>query len=486
MDNWPPQDGDYGFENDTNYNNNFQSQHTDDIEDIIRNINQKASNKRFELNIADEEFYQIPDVEYKSHRYKEMEDNIQRENSDEDVKTQTSELPNIKDTSIRVNKKPINRKPIKRTGVFGGALYSLLVVGVSVVLAIMLLQSAQDFLGLFKEESDVQVTIKEGDTLKDVAKKLESIGVISQPFTFEFYTKHKEKVETINPGKFDLNTNMSYGEIVSRLQKQQEKGVVEITLVEGRTIFDLAELLEEKGVCTADAFLEALKEREKNPVYEWESEIPDLPERYSKYEGYFFPNTHQMYIGEEPSSVIKKFLKNFDYMINQEIRDRAEYLGMSLDELITLASLLEKEAAGSEENLDKVSAVFHNRLNNPGTYPKLQSDVTINYVNDFIEGKVTEEQRVMYASAYNTYKTDGLPVGPVCNPGTDAIRSALYPAENFGGIYFFVTDIKNQFYYSTTNAEHNRKVAIAESVTNDDGESVAGGLSIDNGTDHGE
>ena len=486
MNNWPPNnnDDDMRFDNNTGMGReSHNGGYPDDIGDIIRNINQKASNKRFEMTIADEEFYQIPDVEYKSPRYKEVEKNIEREQIAKDKKNHTAELPDLKNKNNNPPAPTPKEKKIKRTGVFGGIVYTLCVIAVSIVLSIVLMQSAQDFLGLFKEKSPITITISEGDSVNDVANELERLGVIKQPFTFSVYTKYKEKIDKIEPGKFEINKNMSYGELISKLQKKEEKGIVTITLIEGKTIFDLGELLEENKVCTADAFFKALDERAENPVYEWEKDIPDDPDRFSKYEGYFYPNTHQMFIGEDPNSVVKKFLDNFNLMFNDDIRERAFDIDMTIDEVVILASMLEKEASGSIEHLDKVSAVFHNRLDNPGVYPMLQSDVTREYVNNFIEGRVSETDRQRYAAAYNTYKMDGLPAGPVCNPGGDAISSVLYPDEDFDGVFYFVTDINHQFYYSKTNDEHNYNVSLAKAATNDDDESGIGGLAIGDGED---
>lgn len=500
MANRPYRDGGYNFGDNENSNGSFKNQHTDEIEDIMKNINQKAMGKRFELNIADKEFYQIPDVEYKSHRYKEMEQNISEGDLYERNSYAPSNVPPPPGEGKRKNNKRSNngknkrnqKGEIKRTGVFGGVVYALCVTGVSIVLAVVLLQAVQDFLGLWKEEAPLSIVVDEGDSLKDVSKELEHLGVIKQPFTFEIYTKYKEKVESVDPGEFNLNKNMSYDEIISALHAEDESGVVTLQLLEGRSIFEYAKQLEEAGVCTAESLFEALDERAKNPVYDWEKwdmAVPDSTLRYTMYEGYFFPNTHEFYLNEKPSSVIKRFLDDFDNMLTIDMRNRAQDLGMTIDQLVTLASILEKEAAGSSEtsrDLEKVSAVFHNRLDNPDVYPKLQSDVTVDYVNNFITPNVSDEEREGYAAAYSTYKTDGLPIGPICNPGKDALHAVLYPEEGFGGIYFFVTDINNKFYYGKTNAEHEFNISIAESVSDDKGETSAGGLAIGNEEEQSE
>ena len=160
------------------------------------------------------------------------------------------------------------------------------------------------------------------------------------------------------------------------------------------------------------------------------------------------------------SSVVKKFLDNFDRRVETQHYTRMEELGWTVDDVVKLASIVEKESSGSAQ-MPVVSSVFHNRLNNPDTFPTLDSDVTIFYVNDYIKPNFTTPNQELYDS-YNTYRCHGLPVGPITNPGIQAIEAVLYPEST--GYYFFVTDDEGNYYYAATSAEHDANVAKAEAV----------------------
>mgnify|MGYP000205498316 FL=1 len=145
--------------------------------------------------------------------------------------------------------------------------------------------------------------------------------------------------------------------------------------------------------------------------------------------------------------------------VMQEIRNLSNGLG-ELDNLITLASIIQKEATDLE-NMKMVSSVFHNRLNNSSTYPYLQSDATTNYIRDDIRSFMTQDNQEMY-DAYDTTKVVGLPVGPICNPGMDAIEAAIHPADT--NYYYFVSDDAGTYYFAATLEEHEANIRKANQV----------------------
>lgn len=221
-----------------------------------------------------------------------------------------------------------------------------------------------------------------------------------------------------------------------------------VTFPEGRTCRQYAKLLEENGVCSATDFLEACKD----PVYFEEfSFLPDqslLDTREYPLEGYLFPDTYEFYINENPVSVVKRFLRNFERRVTtQMVSDSCLSTLGSLDSAIILASVIERETNVASET-SKVSAVFHNRLNNPKKYPKLQSDATKYY--PYVYGEEIPEG---FVSEYNTYNVKGLPKGPICNSGLSAITGAIYPDESVDA-FFFYTDINSKHYYAVTYDEH--------------------------------
>ena len=465
-------------------------QQTGELGNIIKQqVDKKANGRRFEVNIEDEEFHNIPDVDvtvepvYRpgaaGHRDQPFEHGEYL-----DLEDQPSP-PSGTPKKAPARRKSSRKKQKKRTKIFGGVVYTLGVIGASILLAIFLIQSLQDFMGLFKENHVVEITLPDKPTVKDVAQVLKENDIISQVLTFQVYTSFKIKEdEEFVGGTYVLNSNMSYDELFANLL-YDEATVAEatVTVIEGRTIREMAEILEENEVCDYGAFVDAIFEvGNHEPIYEWEALIPNSPERYFKLEGYLFPNTHTFWVGEDPQSVIiNRYMWDFNQKLTSEIQSRAQELGMTLDELLTLASIIEREASGHEEEMDKVSAVFHNRLDNPSTYPKLQSDVTRDYVNDNIAPYVTAGELEMYAEAYSTYRCDGLPVGPICNPGASAIRAAMYPNDEYAGYYYFVTDVNDKFYYSATLSEHEYNISVAESVTDDNDKSAVGGIATGEG-----
>lgn len=230
-----------------------------------------------------------------------------------------------------------------------------------------------------------------------------------------------------------------------------ESPTVTVTFPEGFTCVQIAERLEENGVCSAEDFM-----KEVNNIDAYKEKFAflgdiDTKDKAFVLEGYVFPDTYEFYKGESASAALSRFLRNTDAKLTDEYKEKAKELGYSVDDVIILASIIQKEA-GLKEEMEKVSSVFQNRLKSPD-FPKLQSDVTIHYVNDYVySSPYLDEDTSKYGELYNTYKCNDLPVGAICNPGIEAIRSVLYPAES--GYLFFVTDSDNNYYYATTYAEH--------------------------------
>lgn len=233
---------------------------------------------------------------------------------------------------------------------------------------------------------------------------------------------------------------------------------VTITFPEGYTILQIADKLEQNNVCSAQAFLD-----ECNKPIDG-IEIDNAEDRVYLLEGYVFPDTYEFYYDSSASEVLDKFIENFNLKITDEMKQRANVLGYSMDEMLTLASIIQKECDADIEECANVSSVFHNRLKSPGSFPKLQSDVTTFYITNSLKNTLEYQDGVSldnqndavkkYMELYSTYYCNGLPAGPICNPGLKAINAALHPSDT--DYVFFLTDESGEnFYYASTIAEHN-------------------------------
>lgn len=215
-----------------------------------------------------------------------------------------------------------------------------------------------------------------------------------------------------------------------------EKQIVSVTIPEGYSFMQIAETLEDKGVCSAKEFYKAAQSYKVKSF-----SIPSSSDRCFKLEGYLFPDTYEFYKNEEPKSVIIKMLNNY-----------AAKSGMPTDRQLIIASIIEKEVR-SDSHMKMVASVFYNRLD---AGMRLESDPTREYVNDYITGNsLLNGNTSKYAGLYNTYKCK-LPAGPICSPGARAIEAAKNPASSDYLYFFFGND--NENHYSKTNEEHEKQM----------------------------
>ena len=261
-------------------------------------------------------------------------------------------------------------------------------------------------------------------------------------------------------GIYYLTESMGLENMLSSFKKPTVTGeTVTLTFPEGYTVNQIAEKLEKYEGCSQTAFFATVRDVDFSTEYSFIAQIDNKDKRYQVLEGYLYPDTYEFYIGENASSVIRKFLDNFKNKWTDEYKAQADKIGMSIDDVITLASIIEKEAYGADQ-MPLVSSVFHNRLNKSGIYPTLGSDATKEYVSEYISKSVTNSAELSsYQKNYDTYKCAGLPVGAICNPGNDAIKAALFPANT--GYYYFLHDNDKKIYLAATDSEHNQNSLAA-------------------------
>lgn len=354
-------------------------------------------------------------------------------------------------------------KKNKKKSKMGLLVRALIIVALSVILSLVIMAGFMDINGLKPDASGEtkDVHIEKGSSIAQIAETLHENGIIDQPLLFRVYCKLGDH-GNFQYGYHPLAENMSYGQITQELKRLAKKeDVVEVTVVEGWNLYQIAkELKEKKVISDINEFIKTVERMEVS--YDFLKEVPDKQYRYYKYEGYFYPDKYEFYTGtDDYEGIAKKFFSNFDKHMDNEIRDAIKESKYSFDEIITIASLIQAEA-GNVNEMGKVSSVFHNRLNST-MFPSLQSDVTINYVENVIKPTIAYPDQNLY-DAYNTYKCKGLMPGPICTPTKEAIRAALYP--NNTNYYYFVTDHNGKYYYATSYAQHQRNCATAQRVNN--------------------
>ncbi len=360
------------------------------------------------------------------------------------------------------------QKNYKSRGCVVSVVYAAIVVSISALLAFYLIVGINDMFGLVKEPMEVVVTLEDGATLDDVTKILEENGVVDYPFFFRLYANFTMDAD-FKHGEFTLNAKSDYDMIIRKLTRPStaDKSVVKFAIPEGYNLEQIADLLEYNCVCEKEAFFNTVK----NYEYKWGfyKDIPkDEEKRVYKLEGYLFPDTYSFYIWEGSVSAINRLLDGFNMRVydNKELdmKNKAEKLGMTMDEIIILASIIEREVPDPEE-MKNVASVFYNRMNNPnkqGTGGKLQSDATKWYPyatkKAMLESEtLTDKEKKEWTSPnYDTFTFSGLPAGPICCPSLNAITAALNP--NKTNYYFFFTkenaNGEIEYFYAETYEQH--------------------------------
>ena len=313
--------------------------------------------------------------------------------------------------------------------VAGAFLYVLFVIGTSAILATLGWVWACDLLGLNKEYASTEITIADDTDFSAVVDKLEEEGLIQYKFLFKLYAAFSHAEDTIAPGTSKLDTEMDYHALVSTMgSSSATRQTTDVTIPEGYNIDQIFSLLEERGVSTVEKLQDMAANW--NYAFDWLQDIP-LGD-YHRLEGYLFPDTYTFEMGGNPKYIINKMLVNFDAKMDQYM---AQYTGedapYSLHDIVTVASLIEKETDGTstDERNDykSIASVIYNRLENPGaeTAGFLQIDATLVYING---GQVPTDEDKSIDSPYNTYLYQGLPAGPISNPGMMSLLAAMEPA----------------------------------------------------------
>lgn len=397
-----------------------------------------------------EEQQEIPEV------IDDEPEEVSEEPEEEDSVEEKPEPPKSKNKGGKKKKKKRKKKGKVNNSLFGGVILVVVILTVSLVLAVGGISMGMEYYGIGKTDEDIRFNIPAGSTNDEIADILVNEGVIKNKKLFMLALKI-EKPAAIYPGDITLQPSSGYSEIIENLSQMRESyKTVSITFTEGESLLEIANKLEKNEVCSAEDFL---FEFNKNQGYDFENDIDDNGDMFYRMEGYFYPDTYEFYVEDSASNVTKKLREQFEKKY-ETVKSKIKNSGMSLNEVMTLASIVQLEAA-SESEMPKVASVFLNRLDDPDTYPMLQSDTTTNYINNVIKVEADNTASIEhYTECYDTYQCKGLPAGPICNPGMAAINAVLDPKKT--DYYYFCNNLKTgETFYAKTLDEHEENLVKA-------------------------
>ncbi len=376
-------------------------------------------------------------------------------------------------------KKRKKRKKSKGNTVVKTVTWILSIIIISVGLAFGIIYAGADFTGIgFGRGDDTVMDVKMGTPASEIADQLKESGAVKIPMLFRVYAKLKGYDSQFKYGFYSFSTEAGYEDICQMLINEGAKAeTVEVTIPEGTGINDFTKnvngekvtvpgittLLEKAGVCSRSDFLNALDEVDRNSRL---LQCADDIRTYHTLEGYLFPETYSFYSFDDKAEcaklAVKKMLEETEKRITEDMFVKAEKMGYSMNEILTMASIVQMESgievktdearARLKDNMAGVAGVFYNRLTATETGGTLGSSPTLFYGDSFKQDD----------GRYNTQADDdyaaikGLPPGPLCSPGMDAINAALNPKAS--DYLYFVTDSSGNFYFHKTIAEQNATI----------------------------
>ena len=341
-------------------------------------------------------------------------------------------------------------------------IYLAIILAISISLSFWAMSCLNDIFAFNKKSESVTITIPRDASTGKVLGILHDEGLIKNSIFCRFFMNvtlgMRDAQPKYLPGVYYVKGDIGVEKMLTVFQETREAKTVTVSFPEGWTVDKMAQKLMKNGVCTEKAFYENLDKAMFE--YGFVKDVKNKKDRYHTLEGYLFPDTYEFFIGQNPSSVIDNMLKRFSKEWTPQYAARAKELGMTVDEVITLASMIQKEA-GNADQMKYISSVFHNRLKNPANFPSLQSDATAAYVTNCVRYGIESSEYDAYLFRYNTYNLTGLPVGAICNPGSKAIEAALYPAQT-DYFYFCHNTNTKEIYLAKTLVEHNKNKIKAE------------------------
>ena len=380
---------------------------------------------------------------------------------------------------------PKKGRPKKKDGygllgiphIFATIIWLVLILAIGVSLGRVLWVCCADVMAFGKSDQKVTITITAEDTIDTISQKLGQANLVRYPNLFKMFAEITGKDEDICVGTFTLSPQLDYNAMINAMYSSTNKrGVVDVMFPEGYNCAQIFKTLEAKGVCTV-AELEEYAANGELKEY-WFLEGVTRGDKYCL-EGYLAPDTYSFYLNDSPRRVLEKLLNEFDDRFTDKMKEdfktiqatfaaklrsrgfNAAYVEehkLTLHQVVALASIVQKEAASVNEGFD-IASVFYNRLSNPNIL-SLGADATVYYAIGDYFGEIDEltAEHLNVDSPYNTRKNKGIPPGPICNMGVQALYAALEP--NDTNYNYFVYDRNNSAHrFAVTESEHNQNVA---------------------------
>ena len=364
-------------------------------------------------------------------------------------------------TNVKNNR--TKKKSKKNKSIIKNIIWIVSIIVISFGLAFGIIYAGADYMGIgFGRSNDkCEINIEMGTPASKIADQLGESGAVKIPILFRVYAKLMGYENQFKYGYYNFESESGYESICQMLINEGAKAEsIKVTIPEGTGINDytknvngeyvtvagIGTLLEREGVCTSKDFRSALDEVVRDSKL---LSFADDEKTYYTLEGYLFPSTYEFFAYDSAECALlaaEKMVKEMEKQITESMFTRAQEMGYNMNEILTLASIVQMECGMNTAEMPKVAGLFYNRLNSE-SFPTLGSSPTCYYGESF---KYDDGR-------YNTYTAKGLPPGPLCSPGIDAIKAALYPENS--DYYYFVTDSKGNFYYHKTSAEQQKTIS---------------------------
>lgn len=382
----------------------------------------------------------------------------------------------VRESSASFSKKavPQKKKKKKKNNNMQNSILAVIVVVVVFISAFLiripLMGCINDILAIDVSDTDFRVVLDKDMDAFEVIDELAEKKLINNPMFCKLFAKimsldtktdreGNKKTIVFPAGTYFLNSSMGVEGMLNEIRTNgMDSNTVKVTFPEGFTVEQIFEKLDESGVCSVQSLHKVMDSDEFFSKYTFLSTVTEKALRYRVLEGYLYPDTYEFYIGEAPTSVIDRFLNNFEAKWSEAYSTKANELGYTIDEILTVASILEKEAFDADQ-MPIIASVIYNRLKS-SSFPFINCDSTAQYIENFKDSLEASGQYVDLMKVYDTYQKTGLPVGPICCPGADAIYAALHPKST--DYYYFLHDKDGKIYLASTSAEHQNNLQYLE------------------------